>query len=198
MESHRTALVCLLLAAATFAAYWRLSISEFTNYDDPRLVLENPIVVSGLTLRGCFWALTTFYYEYWHPVTWLSHMLDCQLFGLRPGWHHLVSLGFHVANTLLLFLVLRRMTGAWKRSALVAALFALHPLHVESVAWIAERKDVLSAFFFMLTLWAYVRHVEETGGGESLPNPAPRSPPRASRCPLHATIFWPSSSLRWG
>lgn len=152
--SHHSALVCLLLAAATLAVYWRVLGFDFTNYDDDRII-GHPMVVSGLTLRGFFWALTTFYYEYWHPLMWLSHMLDCQLFGLRAGGHHLVSLGFHVANTLLLFVVLQRMTGAWKRSGLVAALFALHPLHVESVAWVAERKDVLSGFFFMLTLWAY-------------------------------------------
>jgi hypothetical protein len=117
-------------------------------------------VLGGLTIRGLSWALTTSWFEYWHPLTWLSHMLDCELFGLSPGWHHLVSLGFHVANTLLLFAVLRRMTGALWRSAMVAALFALHPLHVESVVWIAERKDVLSAFFFFLTLWAYCRCAE--------------------------------------
>jgi tetratricopeptide (TPR) repeat protein len=163
VESRRTALVCLLLGTATIAAYWQVSSFEFTNYDDPNMILDNRIVRAGLTLRGLSWAFTTFWFEYWHPLTWLSHMMDCQLFGLRPGWHHLVSLGFHVANTLLLFGVLQRMTGAWKRSAMVAALFALHPLHVESVAWIAERKDVLSAFFFMLTLGAYSHYVEAQG-----------------------------------
>ena len=152
----------LLLAAATLIVYGRVASFEFTNYDDPMIVLENPMMVGGLTLHGLRWALTTSYYEYWHPVMWLSHMLDCQLFGLRAGWHHLVSVGFHVANTLLLFVVLRRMTGALWRSALVAALFALHPLHVESVAWIAERKDVLSGLFFMLTLWAYARYAEQS------------------------------------
>jgi tetratricopeptide (TPR) repeat protein len=160
VEFRRSALVWLLLAAATLAVYGRVASFAFTNYDDPRMISENPVVVSGLTLRGFFWALTTFYYEYWHPLTWLSHMLDCQLFGLWAGGHHLMSVGFHVANTVLLFAVLERMTGAWKRSALVAALFALHPLHVESVAWIAERKDVLSTFFFMLTLLAYARYAE--------------------------------------
>ena len=106
------------------------------------------------------WSFTHSYSSNWHPVTWLSHMLDVQCFGLNAGGHHLTSLLFHVANTVLLFLVLKRMTGARGRSALVAALFALHPLHVESVAWVAERKDVLSAFFFMLTLWAYARYTE--------------------------------------
>src|ERR1039457_2789226 len=137
------------------------------------MVLSNPFVLGGLAIRGFSWALTTCWYEYWHPLTWLSHMLDCELFGLSPGWHHLVSLGFHVSNTLLLFAVLQCMTGAGWRSARVPALFALHPLHVESVAWIAERKDVLSAFFFFLTLWAYCGCAEfrmqnaEDGG----PNP---------------------------
>jgi tetratricopeptide (TPR) repeat protein len=160
VESCRTALVRLLLAAATSVVYWQVSGFEFTNYDDDWMLLKNPFVLGGLTLNGLSWVLTTSWFEYWHPLTWLSHMLDCELFGLSPGWHHLVSLGFHVANTLLLFAVLQRMTGTLGRSAMVAALFALHPLHVESVAWIAERKDVLSAFFFFLTLWAYVRYVE--------------------------------------
>ena len=160
VASRRTAFVCLLLAAVTSVVYWQVSGFEFTNYDEFKMVLSNPFVLGGLTIRGLSWALTTSWFEYWHPLTWLSHMLDCELFGLSPGWHHLVSLGFHVANTLLLFAVLRRMTGALWRSAMVAALFALHPLHVESVAWIAERKDVLSAFFFFLTLWAYVRYAE--------------------------------------
>jgi protein O-mannosyl-transferase len=160
VASHRTTLVCLLLAAVTAVVYWQVSRFEFTNYDEFIMILQNPFVLGGLTLRGLSWALTTSWFEYWHPLTWLSHMLDCELFGLSTGWHHLVSLGFHVANTLLLFAILQRVTGALWRSAMVAALFALHPLHVESVAWIAERKDVLSAFFFFLTLWAYVRYAE--------------------------------------
>jgi len=105
-------------------------------------------------------ALTTGHAGNWHPLTWLSHMLDCQLFGVNAGGHHLTSLLLHLANTLLLFGVLRRLTGALWRSALVAALFALHPLHVESVAWVAERKDVLSTLFWLLALWAYARYVQ--------------------------------------
>ena len=150
VDAHRTCLVSLLLAAVTFAVYWQVSGFEFTNYDESFTILKNPHVLSGLTRQGIWWALTTFWFDYWHPLPWLSHMLDCELFGLRPGWHHLVNLGFHVAATLLLLAVLRRMTGALWRSAMVAALFALHPLHVQSVAWVAERKDVLSAFFFSL------------------------------------------------
>ncbi len=160
LASRRTGLVCLLLALVTSVVYGQVASFEFTNFDEFTMILQNPFVKAGLTVQGLCWGLTTSWFEYWHPVTWWSHMLDCELFGLSAGWHHLVSLGFHVVNTLLLFVVLERMTGAWKRSAMVAALFALHPLHVESVVWVAERKDVLSAFFFMLTLWAYVRNVE--------------------------------------
>jgi len=159
-----TILICLLLAAVTLAVYWPVGHYEFVDYDDPVYVSENPHVGPGLTRAGMVWAFAKLTGEgtYWHPVTWLSHMLDCQFFGRKPGPHHLVSVVFHIANALLLFLVLRQMTQAVWRSAAVAALFALHPLHVESVAWIAERKDVLSTFFFMLTLWAYVRYVEKS------------------------------------
>jgi Tfp pilus assembly protein PilF len=172
VASRRTVFVCLLLAASPSVVYWQVSGFEFTNYDEFAMILQNRFVLGGLTLHGFSWALTTSWHEYWHPLTWLSHMLDCELFGLNTGWHHLVSLGFHVTNTLLLFAVLQRMTGALWRSAMVAALFALHPLHVESVAWIAERKDVLSAFFFFLTLWAYVRYAE-CGMRKQESNPTP-------------------------
>jgi protein O-mannosyl-transferase len=151
--------VCLLLALVTLAVFWRVTDHEFVIYDDGEYVVKNAQVQAGLTIQGVKWAFTTFSAN-WHPLTWLSHMLDCQLFGLNPAGHHGMSLFFHIANTLLLFLVLCRMTKALWRSAFVAALFALHPLHVESVAWVAERKDVLSAFFFMLTMGAYVRYVE--------------------------------------
>ena len=114
-------------------------------------------------MEGIGWAFTTGHAANWHPLTWISHMVDVQLFGLHPGWHHLVNLLFHLANTLLLFLVLHRMTNALWQSAFVAALFALHPLHVESVAWVAERKDVLSTFFWMLTMGVYVSYVARPG-----------------------------------
>jgi tetratricopeptide (TPR) repeat protein len=143
--------------------FHRLPTHDFINLDDNLLVYENPQVLAGFTKGGLIWAFTQYHAEYWHPVTWLSHMLDCQLFGLRPGLHHLTSLLFHLANCVLLLLILRKMTGTLWRSALVAALFAIHPLHVESVAWVAERKDVLSAFFWFLTIWAYVRYVEQPG-----------------------------------
>src|SRR5208282_1193673 len=126
-------------------------------------VSENADVSGGLTWHGVWWAFTTGAAANWHPLTWLSHMLDVQLYGAAPGPHHLTNLLFHIANTLLLFGLLHRMTGALGRSAFVAGLFALHPLHVESVAWVAERKDVLSTLFWMLTLWAYVEYVRRPG-----------------------------------
>jgi hypothetical protein len=168
---RRELFIGLLLASATVLVYGQVADFDFTNFDDGPIIYENLNVRGGLTLHGVLWALSTSYFDFWHPLTWWSHMLDCGLFGLDPGSHHLVSLGFHVANTLLLFRVLNRMTGlrpggattpqagaVW-RSAMVAALFALHPLHVESVAWLSERKDVLSTFFMMLTLLAYARYV---------------------------------------
>src|SRR5208282_5651163 len=115
---------------------------------------------AGLTWPGVVWAFSIFSVANWHPLTWLSHMLDCQVYGLRPWGHHLTNLLLHTGSTLLLFLALSRMTGALWRSSCVAALFAWHPLHVESVAWVAERKDVLSAFFFMLTLCAYAGYAQ--------------------------------------
>ena len=130
----------------------------FVEYDDQQYVTDNPRVQAGLTWNGLIWAFG-FHAGNWHPLAWLSHMLDCQIFGARAGGHHLTNVLLHVASTLLLFSVLNRMTNAMWRSAAVAALFAWHPLHVESVAWVAERKDVLCAFFWMLTLWLYVRYV---------------------------------------
>jgi tetratricopeptide (TPR) repeat protein len=153
-------LLILLLSVATFSLYWPVRNYEFINLDDSVYVYDNPQVKAGLSLKGVIWAFTTLEAGFWHPLTWLSHMLDCQLYGLNPGWHHLTNLLFHIASTLLIFLVLERMTKALWASSLVAALFALHPLHVESVAWVAERKDVLSTFFWMLTLWTYALYTE--------------------------------------
>jgi tetratricopeptide (TPR) repeat protein len=161
IERFGSFLTSLLLVVVTVIVYGQVLFFDFVNYDDPYLIYRNPAVGSGLSLRGLLWASSTTFYEYWHPVTWLSHMLDWELFGPRAGLHHLVSLVFHAANTLLLFKVLRLMTGSFARSALVAGLFALHPLHVESVAWLSERKDLLSAFFWLLTIWAYVRYTME-------------------------------------
>ncbi len=156
-------LIYVVLALATFIAYEQVRNHDFISYDDDKYVCENRHVMDGLTSDSIRWAFTTDHAGYWHPLTWLSHMLDCQLFGTNPGWHHVTNVLFHIANTLLLFAVLKRMTGAFWCSVFVASAFALHPLHVESVAWIAERKDVLSGFFWMLTIWAYVRYAERPG-----------------------------------
>jgi tetratricopeptide (TPR) repeat protein len=156
-------LVALLLAIVTLVVYAPARHYAFVNYDDPEYVYENAHVLNGLTLENIAWAFTRFYACNWHPLTWISHMLDCQFWGTNAGMHHLVNVTFHAANTVLLFIVLRKMTGARWRSALVAALFAWHPLRVESVAWIAERKDVLSTFFWLLTIGAYHWYVRQPG-----------------------------------
>jgi tetratricopeptide (TPR) repeat protein len=156
--------VSLALALATLALYTRACWNGFVDLDDPLYVTENPAIQSGLNSSTIAWAFKTSYASNWHPLTWISFQLDYQLFGLRPGGYHLTSVLLHTANVVLLFFVLRRMTGALWRSAAVAALFALHPLHVESVAWVAERKDVLCTLFWMLTLWAYTRYAEELRG----------------------------------
>jgi hypothetical protein len=218
-----------LLAGATLAVFWPATRFDFINVDDPVYFSDNPHILGELKWRNVVWALCAGLGGNWHPVTWLSFMLDATLFGPGPRGPHLVNLLLHTANGLLVFLLLRRMTqgrqkeecrlqneGAVWRSAVVAALFALHPLRVESVAWVAERKDVLSGFFFMLTLWAYVSYVRtaesrpvlrspssvalrrldstaeggkqkaETGGGLL----------RSVLCPLVATGF-PSSFSSW-
>ena len=153
-------LICLLLAIATIVAFEQVRLNDFVGYDDPFYVTENSNV-NNPERQSILWALTTTEVANWHPVTWLSHMLDCRLFGLEPAWHHIISLALHIANTLLLFLVLKHMTSSVWPSVFVAAAFALHPLHVESVAWIAERKDVLSGFFWMLTLAGYLRYAQK-------------------------------------
>jgi tetratricopeptide (TPR) repeat protein len=154
-------LLYLFLALATFIAFEQTHRNDFINYDDYQYVTENWYVQKGIGLESVKWAFTTGQEGNWHPLTWLSHMLDCELFGLNPGWHHLTSVLFHIANTLLLFWVLKKMTDAIWPSLFVAAVFALHPLHVESVAWIAERKDVLSGLFWMLTIVCYIRYTEQ-------------------------------------
>jgi len=142
--------------------YHRVGAFAFV-FDDQGFLHDNPVVLKGVTGEGIRWALTTFSTGNWYPLTWLSHMVDVQLFGLNPGPHHLVNLSLHALNTVLLFLVLRRLTGALWPSGFVAALFAVHPLHVESVAWVAERKDLLSALFWILALGAYARHAASPG-----------------------------------
>ncbi len=151
--------VCVFLAAMVWVVFGQTLHHEFVNYDDDTYVYENPAVAPGLTFQGIVWAFTHVHSANWHPLTWISHMLDCQLYGLQAGGHHLTNVLLHTATVILLFLVLRRMTGLVWRSAFVAAVFAVHPLRVESVAWVAERKDVLSGLFFMLTLLCYTKAV---------------------------------------
>jgi tetratricopeptide (TPR) repeat protein len=150
--------VCLFLAAITWLVFGQTLRHEFINYDDGEYVVRNAQINRGLTLEGIVWSFTHVHSSNWHPLTWISHMLDCQVYGLNPGGHHLSNVLLHAATAIMLFLVLRQMTGSFWRSAFVAALFAIHPLRVESVAWVAERKDMLSGLFFMLTLGAYVRY----------------------------------------
>ena len=148
------------------AVYWPVRGHDFVYYDDDHYVTANPVVQSGLSGPAILWAFTTCRgtSTCWHPLTWLSHELDCQLFGLNAGRHHLTSVALHVLNAVLLFLLLRAMTGALWRSAVVAALFAWHPLQVDSVAWIAERKTVLSTLCLLLTMLAYVRYARAPSG----------------------------------
>jgi len=153
--------ISALLAVVTAAVYASVRAHGFLFFDDATYLVENGMVRGGLTWRGVQWALTASYAGNWHPLTWVSHMTDVQLFGMDAGWHHLVNLALHIASTVLLFRVLTHMTGQRAASAFVAALFALHPLHVESVAWIAERKDVLSTFWWVLALTAYVSFVRQ-------------------------------------
>jgi tetratricopeptide (TPR) repeat protein len=154
----REGLIAVALAAGTFLLFLPVRHNEFLNWDDLTYIANNDHVRGGLTWEGFKWAFTHSYSANWHPLTWLSHALDCQLYGLGPAGHHLTNAVFHAVNAALLFLLLGALTGFVWRSAFVAALFAVHPLHVESVAWVAERKDVLSTFFFLLTLMAYVRY----------------------------------------
>jgi tetratricopeptide (TPR) repeat protein len=150
--------VCISLVLLTWIVFGQTLRYDFVNYDDPRYVYQNTRITSGLNLAGIGWAFTHIHGENWHPLTTITHMVDCQLYGLNARGHHFSNVLFHTIGVVLLFVVLEQMTGALWRSALVAAVFAIHPLHVESVAWVAERKDVLSGVFFMLTLLAYVHY----------------------------------------
>src|SRR5213593_897452 len=150
--------VCILLAGIVWIAFGQTLHHDFVNYDDGPYVYDNPRIISGLTPGNIQWAFTHVHAANWHPLTTISHMLDCQLYGLQPWGHHLTNILLHAAAAILLFLALWRLTDNIWPSAFVAALFAIHPAHVESVAWVAERKDVLSAVFFILTLWAYARY----------------------------------------
>jgi hypothetical protein len=192
-DPWRAASLCLGLMLVTLALYWPARQYDFVQYDDPEYVVENHTVSSGLSWWGLQWAIVDAHAANWHPLTWLSHMLDCQLFGLNAGAHHLVNVLLHCANSALLFLLLRAITGSFWRSAFVAALFAWHPLRVESVAWVSERKDVLSGFFFVLTLWAYTRYAKEAEKNRPLgtaANPHPTTTtPISDHRPLSSRFY---------
>ena len=173
---HLTFFLSLLLFGLVFWTFLPVVDNDFVGYDDPDYVTANDHVQGGLSWQGIGWAFRSTDFANWHPLTWLSHMLDCQLFGLQPWGHHLTSIVLHALNAVLAFVLLREMTGALWRSLLVATLFALHPLRVESVAWIAERKDVLSTTFWLLTLWAYGRYVRQAEDrGRKTEDRGPRS-----------------------
>jgi tetratricopeptide (TPR) repeat protein len=155
--------IAIALLVVTAFAFQRAADCQFVNFDDGEYVADNPHVLGGPSPANIWWALTATEASNWHPLTWISLQLDAAFFGNRPGGYHATNVFLHLANTVLLFLVLERMTGALGRSAVVAALFGLHPLHVESVAWIVERKDVLSALFWILTMAAYLRFIENPG-----------------------------------
>src|SRR5665213_1199082 len=164
-EKLRTWGICAALAISVMTLFWGALDCDFINFDDPLYVTSNREIQHGLNARSVAWAFSTGTLGNWNPLTWFSHIMDVQFYGMKPAGHHLTNLLLHAASSVLLFLILKRMTGAMWRSALVAALFALHPLRVESVVWISERKDVLSTFFWMLTVLAYIRYTEELKAG---------------------------------
>jgi tetratricopeptide (TPR) repeat protein len=163
-----TACICVCLFVLTWVVFGQTLRYDFVNYDDPRYVYQNTRITSGINFANVAWAFSHIHSENWHPLTTITHMLDCQLHGLNAGWHHFTNVLLHCLAVVLLFVALKRMTGALWRSAFVSAVFAVHPLHVESVAWIAERKDVLSAFFFTLTLLAYLHYTRAPSIGRYL------------------------------
>lgn len=160
--------ICLVLLAMTFVVYGQIRHHDFFEYDDGAYVSGNPQIQNGVTAAGLRWALTTGHASNWHPLTWISHMIDCDLYGITPGKHHLTSLWIHMANVLFLFFLLRRLTSSPWPSAFVAAVFAVHPLGAESVAWLSERKNVLSTFFWFLTMWVYISYTERPSTGRYL------------------------------
>ena len=197
--------ICLVLVLAALAVFWQVHHHEFIDFDDDDYIYDNNYVRPGLTREGLVYAFTSHDLGDWHPLTMLSHMLDCQLYELDPGGHHLTSVLFHVANTLLLFIVLNSMTGSLWPSAFVAAAFALHPLHVESVSWASERKDVLSTFFGMLTMAAYLRYIRHPGIGRYLLTLLAfvlglMAKPMLVTLPFVLLLldYWPLGRLQWG
>src|SRR5262245_30319310 len=197
-ETYKLPAMVFALIAACLIVYGRVAGYDFINFDDNLYVYENQWVRNGYSWSAVAWSFSTIDYFYWQPVTWLSHMLDCELFGLRPGWHHFTNLLFHIVNSVLAFAIFRRLTGAFWRSAALAAIFALHPLRIESVAWVAERKDVLSAFWFLLMLWCYIRHARQPSRSRYLAVLAAlalglMSKPMVATAPLLLLLldFWP-------
>src|ERR1035437_4455623 len=189
-QRQRTALIAAVLLFGLILGMFLPALSNgFVGFDDPDYVTENDHVQAGLTWESVLWAFRSTEAANWHPVTWLSHMLDCELFGLAPWGHHLTSILLHAVNATLLFWVLRYMTGATWRSLVVALLFGVHPLRVESVAWIAERKDVLSTTFWLLTLWAYARYAKVQSPESKVQSPPTTSnnAPPPSRITHHAS-----------
>jgi protein O-mannosyl-transferase len=202
---RRRAAIALAIAVATLAVYAPVVRHGFVDYDDDEYVFRNPHVQAGLTAEGMAWAFTSMEAANWHPLTWLSHMLDCELFGLRPAGHHATNLALHTLDAVLLFLVLAWLTGGLWPSAAVAALFALHPLNVESVAWVAERKNVLSTFFWITTVAAYGWYARRPGAGRYLAVAAASalallSKPMAVTLPFALLLldFWPLGRMRRG
>lgn len=198
-------LVYPALAIVTLVVFGQVCQNDFVGYDDPYYLTNNPHVKYGISPDSIIWAFTTTLSANWHPLTWMSHILDCQLFGLNPLWHHLVSVLFHTANTLLLFWILKRTTGEIWASAFVAAAFAVHPLRVESVAWIAERKDVLSGLFWMLTIAFYIRYTEHPSIGRYLLiilafGLGLMAKPMLVTLPFVLILldYWPLGRLQWG
>ena len=195
----------LILIIINLTVYWDLHDHDFVSYDDPEYVVKNTHVHS-LTAENIRWAFTATHASNWHPLTWISHMIDCQLYGVEKATgHHMTNLILHIINSILLFLLLTRMTGSIWRSGFVAALFAIHPLHVESVAWVAERKDVLSTLFWLLAIWAYVRYAERPGIARYLPVVllfalGLMSKPMLVTLPLTLLLvdFWPLRRLKSG
>jgi len=192
------AFLSVALALSTFVVFLPIAWNDFVNYDDPDYVTANAHVRSAVSWSNIAWALKTSHASNWHPLTWLSHMIDWQVFRDHAGAHHLVSLGFHIGNTVLLFLLLRKLTGALWRSAIVAGLFALHPMHVESVAWVSERKDVLSGMFWMLTIFSYSAYVERRSharikgiqsGASKIPSTFPSKVPASCFYVLSLVLF---------
>ena len=200
-----TLLIYIALAAATFVAYEPIRHNGFVGYDDTEYIVKNPHITGGITQQSVTWAFTRPYASNWHPLTWISHILDYQVFGLNPFGHHLVSVAFHIVNAMLLFWVLTDITGATWASAFVAAVFAVHPVQVESVAWAAERKTVLSGLFWLLTMAAYVRYTRQPVFGRYILvllvfGLCIMTKPIVVTLPLVLLLldYWPLERVRWG